>query len=61
VRAKVHDFLAAGTPLVWTISPRTRDVVHTQDGLAQTYSGDGVLEFADVLPSFVCKAEELFG
>jgi len=62
VRAKVHDFLAAGTPLVWTIYPRTHDVVvHTADRLARTYSGADVLEFPEVLPGFVCKVEELFG
>ncbi|HYO49018.1 MAG TPA: Uma2 family endonuclease, partial [Chloroflexia bacterium] len=27
VREKVRDFLAAGTPLVWTVYPRTREVV----------------------------------
>jgi Uma2 family endonuclease len=61
VREKVRDFLHAGTPLVWTIYPRTREViVHTPDGLARTYGIDDVLEFADVLPGFTCSVAELF-
>ena len=61
VRSKVRDFLAAGTPLVWTIYPRTSEVVaHTADGWARTYSRDDVLEPLDVLPGFSCKVVELF-
>ncbi len=61
VREKVRDFLQAGTPLVWTIYPRTVEViVHTADGLARTYSGDDVLEFPTVLPGFSCTVIELF-
>ena len=38
VRQKIHDYLAAGTRLVWTVYPRTREVVvHTADGIARTY------------------------
>lgn len=44
VRAKVRDFLDAGTPLVWTIYPRSSEVVmHTPDGVARTYRGEDVL------------------
>jgi Uma2 family endonuclease len=61
VREKVRDFLTAGTPLVWTIHPRTREVVaHTPDGLARTYNSEDILEFPDVLPGFSCKVAELF-
>jgi Uma2 family endonuclease len=61
VRSKVRDFLAAGTPILWTVYPRPREVeVHTPDGLARTYSGDDVIEHADVLPGFSCKVTELF-
>jgi Uma2 family endonuclease len=61
VREKVRDFLAAGTPLVWTVYPRTGEVVvHTADRLARTYSGEDVLEHAEVLPGFSCKVAELF-
>ncbi|HYP41871.1 MAG TPA: Uma2 family endonuclease [Chloroflexia bacterium] len=61
VRDKVREFLAAGTPLVWTVYPRTGEViVHTADGLARTYSADDILEHPDVLPGFSCKVAELF-
>jgi Uma2 family endonuclease len=61
VREKVRDFLAAGTPLVWTVYPDTRDVVaHTPDGLARTYREGDILEHPDVLPGFSCKVAELF-
>ena len=61
VREKVRDFLTAGTPLVWTVYPDTREVVaHTPDGLARTYTEDDILEHPDVLPGFSCKVAELF-
>ena len=61
VREKVRDFLQGGTPLVWIVYPRTQEVVvHTADGLARTYSGEDVLEFPDVLPTFSCNVGELF-
>lgn len=61
VREKVRDFLSAGTPLVWTIYPRTQEVVvHTADGIARTYSDDDVLEYPEVLPGFSCKVADLF-
>jgi Uma2 family endonuclease len=61
VREKVRDFLAAGTPLVWTLYPRTREVIaHTGDGLARTYTEADVLAQPDVLPGFTCNVAELF-
>jgi len=61
VREKVRDLLAAGTPLVWTIYPRTREVIaHTPDGLARTYTQTDTLTFPDVLPGFSCTVSELF-
>jgi Uma2 family endonuclease len=61
VREKVRDFLGAGTPLVWTIYPRTQEVVvHTADGVARTYSGEHVLEYPEILPGFSCKVIDLF-
>jgi Uma2 family endonuclease len=61
VREKVRDFLAARTPLVWTIYPRSREViVHTPDGLARTYNLKDTLEFPAILPGFSCTVSELF-
>jgi Uma2 family endonuclease len=61
VREKVRDFLTAGTPMVWTVYPRSREVVvHTADGLARTFADEDVIEFPEVLPGFSCKVAELF-
>lgn len=61
VHEKVRDFLVAGTPLVWTVYPHTREViVHTADGIARTYGEIDTLEFPDMLPGFSCTAAELF-
>lgn len=61
VQEKVHDFLSAGTLLVWVVYPRTRTVVaHTPNGTARTYSEDDTLDHPDVLPGFSCKVSELF-
>jgi Uma2 family endonuclease len=61
VREKVRDFLAAGVQLVWTIYPRSREViVHTPDGLARTYGIGDTLVFPDILPDFTCAVVELF-
>jgi Uma2 family endonuclease len=61
VREKVRDFLSAGTTLVWTVYPRTREViVHTPDGFARTFGPGEVIEFPDLLPEFTCNVAELF-
>ncbi len=61
VREKVRDFLAAGTPLVWTVYPDVHEVVaHTPDGLARTYGEGDILEHPEALPGFSCKVAELF-
>ena len=61
LRAKVRDYLAVGTTLVWAVYPRTREVVvHTGDGLARAYGDSDVIEHPDVLPGFTCAVAELF-
>jgi len=61
IRAKVRDFLSAGTRLVWVVFPDTQEVVvHTPDGLARTYGENDMLEHPDVLSGFSCKVSELF-
>ncbi len=61
VRAKVRDFAAAGTPLVWLIYPRTEEViVHTPDGVARVYDVEATLTFPEPLPGFSCRVAELF-
>ena len=62
VREKVRDYLETGTPLVWVVYPKTREVVvHTPDGLARAYGPGDTLEGFDLLPGFVCPVGELFG
>ena len=57
----MRDYLAAGTPLVWVLYPRTQEiVVHTSDGLAYTLGVDDTLSAPDVLPGFSCAVAELF-
>jgi len=61
IRDKVHDFLTAGTPLVWVVYPRTHEVVaHTPDGVARTFANEVQLEFPQVLPGFTCKVSDIF-
>jgi Uma2 family endonuclease len=61
IREKVRDYLEAGTPLVWTVYPRTQEVIaHTPDGLARTFGQGDVLAFPEVLPGFSCPVADLF-
>ncbi len=60
-REKVRGYLSAGTPLVWLVYPRTREVmVHTPDGLARTHGPEDTLESFEVLPGFRCAVAALF-
>jgi Uma2 family endonuclease len=57
----VHDYLAAGTSLVWVAYPHAVTVVaHTPDGLARTYRSGDLLTDPDVLPGFSCVVKDLF-
>lgn len=61
IRYKVRDYLHAGTPLVWTVYPRTREVLaFTPDGKSQTFGENDTLEFPAVLPGFRCVVREIF-
>lgn len=61
VREKVRDFLQAGTPLVWVVYPRTREVlVHRPGGAIQVLGEGDTLDDAVVLPGFACRVGELF-
>ena len=53
VLAKVADWLAAGTRLVWVIDPARRSArVYRDDGTEQILSADQALDREDVLPGF---------
>lgn len=61
IQEKVGDFLSAGTPRVWVVYPRRREVViHRPDGSACTVGGNDLLEDPEVLPGFSCRVAELF-
>lgn len=58
---KVSDYLAAGTPVVWVIYPRSKHVVvYTPDGIGRTLKAEDSLEHPSVLPGFSCKVGDLF-
>jgi Uma2 family endonuclease len=53
VETKVHEYLNAGTRLVWVFYPRSRSVrVFRPDGSAQRLAGNDILDGEDVLPGF---------
>jgi Uma2 family endonuclease len=62
VRAKVREYLAAGSAAVWVVYPSTREVIaHTPDGLARTYGPSTTLKMPELLPGFALAISELFG
>jgi Uma2 family endonuclease len=61
VQEKVHDYLSAGTRVMWVVYPRSQQVVvHTADGVALTLSGNDALASDDVLPGFRCTVTQIF-
>lgn len=61
VAAKVAQWLAAGTVLVWTIDPIRRFArVHRADGSTATIDIHGTLDGEGVLPGFVLPLASLF-
>jgi Uma2 family endonuclease len=60
VLAKVADWLAAGTRIVWVIDPQRRDArVYGQDGSLTVLGSDDSLEGEDVLPGFACSLKDI--
>ncbi len=60
VQAKVREYLAAGTRLVWVVWPEGRSViVHRADCVVELGPED-VLSGADVLPGFEVQVGQLF-
>ena len=55
VLAKVADWLAAGTKIVWVVDPERREVrVYRQDGSLSVLGNSDSLDGEDVLPGFTC-------
>ena len=62
VLAKVADWLAAGTKIVWVIDPERREArVYRQDGSHSVLSSDDSLDGEDVLPGFTCPLKDVLG
>jgi Uma2 family endonuclease len=62
VLARVGDFLAAGTRLVWVVDPRRREArVFRPDGSVVVIDEEGALDGEDVLPGFTCSLSAVLG
>ena len=60
VLAKVADWLAAGTRLVWVIDPEhTGARIYRKDGSLSVLPKNGTLDGEDVLPGFLCPLEDV--
>jgi Uma2 family endonuclease len=58
---KVNDYLLAGTPLVWVISPAFRTVtVYRPDAEPALFNRTQTLSADPVLPGFSCPVADLF-
>jgi len=61
LRAKVDQYSAAGTRLIWVIYPSLRKVdVYQPDGTSYEVKADGTLNGGDVLPSLQINMVDLF-
>jgi Uma2 family endonuclease len=61
IEARVVDYLAAGTRLMWVLYPGARSVwVVRPDGRAARLTGEQELSGEDVVPGFACKVQDLF-
>ena len=59
--AKLADYFAAGTALVWVVDPDARTVdVHTENATRRRLRVGDTLDGAPVLPDFACAVDELF-
>ena len=60
VLAKVADWLAAGTTLVWVIDPERSDArVYRQDGSIAVLRESDALDGEGVLPGFTCPLKDV--
>lgn len=60
VQAKVGDYLAAGTAIVWVIDPTRREaMVHRSSLGAVLITEEGTLEGEEILPGFAVTVERL--
>jgi Uma2 family endonuclease len=61
VLAKVADWLAAGTKLVWLVDPQRSEArVYRPDGSLSILGSDQSLDGEDTLPGFRCSVSQIF-
>ena len=61
ILAKVADWLAAGTQVVWLVDPQRSEIrVYRQDGSLTVLRQHDSLEGENVLPGFTCPVAHLF-
>jgi Uma2 family endonuclease len=61
VLAKIADWLAAGTHLVWLVDPQRFEVrVYRHDGSLSVLRENDALDGEDVLPGFTCPLIDVF-
>ncbi len=61
VHAKMENYLASGTRLVWLVWPDTQTVtVHAPDAETRTRTANDTLDGGEVLPGFAVPVAELF-
>ncbi len=61
VLAKIADWLAAGTALVWLVDPQRLEVrVYRRDGSLSVLRESDALDGENVLPGFACRVAQLF-
>ncbi len=61
VAETVAEYLHAGVPLVWVISPKTRTVVVYRQSREATYlTEEDLLTAGDIIPGFECMVSDLF-
>ncbi len=61
VDAKIADYLAAGTALVWLAKPQSRRIIaYRQDGTEISHGPDDMIDAAPVLPELRFRVGEVF-
>jgi Uma2 family endonuclease len=61
VHNKVHEYLEAGTQLVWVLWPRRQSVtIYDGDGLMRELAPEHYLDGGTILPGFSVQVAELF-
>jgi Uma2 family endonuclease len=61
VAAKVAEYLASGSRMVWVVDPEDRNVtVYRQAAEGRILWEDATVSGEDVLPGFACRVAEFF-